>query len=84
MIIVRIIIYGVLTGLVWNYANLCLSIWMIFEMSFGVIYIWKKPFALETQNYIYGIVSLIYSIAMILIIVINQYKGGGTKLITNF
>lgn len=75
MLVLKIIIYGALTGLLWRYPSFCLSIWIVIQIIYGVIYIVYKPFADDVQNYLYSVCGFIYGFAMILVIVLVNYKN---------
>ena len=68
----KILIYGVLTGLLWDYPNFCLSVWIVFEVIYGMIYLLKKPFSDAVQNYFNAISCLVFAVSMVLIIIVNE------------
>jgi hypothetical protein len=64
--------YGLGTGLLWQWPNLCLGGWIIGELVCAVVYLKGRPFADDVQNWLYGVVGIGYSLAMVLLIALNQ------------
>jgi hypothetical protein len=68
----KVLAWGCLAGFLWNWPNLCLAVWVILEMGFGLVYFRFMPFADDVQNYLYGVCGFVYALGMILIVVVNQ------------
>ena len=75
MLVGKIAAYGGLTGLAWQYPDFCLAVWIVLEIAFAVIYWWLRPFADDVQNLLYSVCGAVYTLAMILLIVVNQCQN---------
>ena len=72
LILLKIIIYGILTGLLFNYPNFCLSIFMLLELSYAMIYLFKKPYSDVVQNIFYAVGGVFHVLGLLFIVIISQ------------
>jgi hypothetical protein len=72
MLVGKVVTWGCLAGLFYNWPNLCLAIFIVIEVVYGLVYLRFMPFADDVQNYLYGLCSFIYALGMILLVVVNQ------------
>jgi hypothetical protein len=66
------VMYGLGVGVSWTWPNLCLALWVIGEVVCVVVYLRMRPFADDLQNGLYGVVGIVYALAMVLLIALNQ------------
>lgn len=64
--------YGLGAGILWTWPNLCLALWVIGGLVSATVYLKMRPFADDVQNGLYGVVDILYALAMVLLIALNQ------------
>jgi hypothetical protein len=72
MLVGKVVAWGCLAGLLCNWPDFCLAIFIVMEIGFGLVYLRFMPFADDVQNYLYSLCSFIYALGMILLVVVNQ------------
>ena len=72
-------VYGFGVGVLLDYPNLALSVFIVLEMIYSGIFMFKKPYSDEYQNYLYAASNIFFTFGMVLMAALSQYNINSLK-----